>query len=234
MPPPPKLAVLAQLRLALAACGRPAEDDAPAVIGTGVVSLDRRLPTGGVPRGSLVEWLGERAGSGAETLALVLAREACRDRGVLVVIDPRREFYPPAAVAWGVAAERQVVVHPADDAAALWAADQALRNPAVAAVWLRRDRLRPTDARRLQLAAEASSAVGLLLRPMSARGQPSWADVQLAVEPRPAGHGRRLRVTVTRCRGGPAGGVADVELDDINGNPCEGDNHATHRVPAAE
>jgi len=227
---PSKAAVLLQLRTAIAACEQPGNDREGPAVDTTLAKLDRLLPAGGVPRGSLVELIGE----GAETPALMLAREACRDRGVLVVIDPRREFYPPAAVAWGLAAERQVVVHPADDAAALWAADQALRNPAVAAVWLRRDRLRSHDARRLQLAAEAGSAVGLLLRPMDVRGQPSWADVQLAVEPRPTGRGRRLRVTVTRCRGGPAGGVADVELDDINGCPCEGSDHETHRVPAAE
>ena len=44
-----------------------------------------------------MEWLSEGTGSGAATLALIAAREACRAGGVLAVLDAERSFYPPAA-----------------------------------------------------------------------------------------------------------------------------------------
>src|SRR5580698_5983383 len=54
---------------------------------TGCAALDRLLPGAGLRRGTLVEWLAPGAGSGATTLALIAAREACRQGGVLAVLD---------------------------------------------------------------------------------------------------------------------------------------------------
>ena len=102
--------------------------------------------------------------------------------GVLVVIDRRQTFYPPAAAAWGIDLDRLIVVHPQNARDELWAAVQALRSPAVAAMWATIDRLDSRAFRRLQLAAQAGRTLGVLVRPASARGQPSWADVTLEVE----------------------------------------------------
>lgn len=74
-----------------------------------------------------MEWLGVGSGGGSQTLALVAAREACRDGKSLVVVDRTRRFYPPAAAAWGIDLSRLIVVHPASEADELWAIDQALR-----------------------------------------------------------------------------------------------------------
>ena len=60
----------------------------------------------------------------------------------------------------------------------LWALDQALRCPGVSAVWTWIDRLDPPAFRRLQLAAETGRTLGLLVRPASVRGRPTWSDVQ--------------------------------------------------------
>jgi protein ImuA len=224
--------LLARLRSDIAACERPGcVPDRPA-IPTGLPSLDRVLPLGGIRRGALVELLDARSGCGAETVAAVLTRAACRPGEAVVVVDPDRQFYPPALAAWGVPLGRLVVVHAADDADALWAADQALRCPAVGAVWLRRDRLAPHDARRLQLAAEDGGTLGVLFRPDRVRGRSTWADVQLAVGPRPAVRGRRLRVEVTRCRGGAAGAAVEVEFDDGSGGAREVVSRETPHVPA--
>jgi protein ImuA len=200
-----------------------------AVVSTGIAALDRVLPLGGIARGSLVEFLEEQPGSGAESIAAVLARQV--GRGATVVVDPQRQFYPPAAAAWGWDLGRLVVVRPADDAEALWVADQALRSRAVGVVWLRRERLKPHDFRRLALAAESGEAIGIVFRPARVRGLPTWADVQLSVEPRPTAQGRRMRVEVTRCRGGTAGQTAEVELDDVSG--FEVDHHETLPLPGS-
>lgn len=224
--------LLERLRDGIAACERGASRTERQTISTGWPVLDRLLPSGGVRRGALVELIDERAGCGAESLAASLAASTCRVTGTAVVVDRDGTFHPPALAAWGVAFGRMIVVRAAGDSDALWAADQALRCSAVAVVWLRIDRLTPHDFRRLQLAAEEGGALGILFRPARARGQPSWADVQMVVEPRPSARGRRLRVDVTRCRGGTGGQAAIVEFDGTNGGVLGDGHRETLPVPA--
>src|SRR5436190_6466092 len=152
--------------------GRPPENERP--ISTGSAALDRLLPAGGLRRGTLVEYLTATAGSGAGTLALAAAREACREGRAFVALDwptPARSasegirfghFYPPAAAAWGIDLSAMLVLRPTNDADALWALDQALRCPGVGAVWAACERLDVRDFRRLRLAAECGGTVGLL------------------------------------------------------------------------
>ncbi|HEX5104665.1 MAG TPA: hypothetical protein VFV87_12680, partial [Pirellulaceae bacterium] len=141
----------------------PLADDRP--LSTGSPALDALLPGGGLRRGSLVEYLSPGAGSGTGSLALCAAREACAEGRALVVVDRRRTFYPPAAVTWGFDLANLLMLQPADDAAELWAIDQALRCPGVGAVYAPCGALDVRDFRRLQLAAEAGGTLGILLRP---------------------------------------------------------------------
>jgi protein ImuA len=206
-----------------------------AAVSTGTKELDRLLPQWGLCRGTVVEWLGKVSSSGAQTLALLAGREACRDGKSLLVVDRARRFYPPAAAAWGIDLARLIVVHPANEADELWAIDQALRCRGIGAVWAQRDKLDGRDFRRLALAAESGETLGLLIRPAQVRGQPSWAQVQLLVSPRPSASGRRLRVEVTRCRGGPPGRTVELEIDEWTGHIGAEHRHETHFVrPAAE
>ena len=173
-----------------------------AVFSCGAEAIDRLLPGGGLRHGMLIEWVGaqenSRAGerqsgrsycstalplccSSTATLGLLAAREACREGGVLVVVDRAQTFYPPAAAAWGIDLERLIVVHPQNGRDELWAAVQALRSPVVAALWANIERLDSRAFRRLQLAAEAGRTLGALVRPSGTRGQPTWADVRLEV-----------------------------------------------------
>jgi protein ImuA len=207
--------LLTRLREEISACGRPGQGDR-SIVPTGWPALDRVLPGGGIRRGSLVELLDERAGCGAETIAAMLTRTVCQTPGVVVIVDRDGQFYPPALAAWGVAFDRLIVARAADDADALWAADQALRSRGAVAVWLRADRLTPPDYRRLQLSAAEGGAVGVLFRPVRARGQPTGADVQLAVEPRPSSRGRTLHIEVTRCRSGSPGSAAEICIHEDN------------------
>jgi protein ImuA len=160
------------------------------VVSSGCGALDALLPEGGWRRGTLVEWLSGAAGSGAGALALMVARQAAVPMpedpaagGVVVVVDRQRRFYPPAAAALGIDLQRLLVVRPNGSADEIWALDQVLRCPGVAAVWAPIERLDEQAFRRLQLAAESSGCLGLLLRPLRVRGQPSWSHLQLLVEP---------------------------------------------------
>ena len=195
---------------------------------TGCAQLDRLFPDGGVARGTLVEWLAEDAGSGAMWLALVAAREACHGYGPLVVIDGRGTFYPPAAAGMGIDLERLIVVRPTTARDETWALDQSLRCQEVGAVVCLTDRLHQRTARRLQLAAEGSGGVGLLVRPASARSEPCWAEVRLLVEPRAGTTGRRLEIELLKTRGTVASeldgqselagqGRLELEIDDETG-----------------
>jgi protein ImuA len=227
--------LLARLRDEIATRERGGESTDRTVVRTGWPALDGLLPRGGIRRGSLVELLAHGSGSGAETLAAMLTRAVSHHPGVVVVVDQAGEFYPPALAAWDVSYEQLVVVRPANDADALWAADQALRSRAASIVWLWRDRLAAHDFRRLQLSAEEGGAVGLLLRPAARARQPTWAEVQLAVEPRPSTRDRRLRIELTRCRGGTPGSAVEIEFDDVTGATRESTRHEAPRLftPAA-
>jgi hypothetical protein len=100
----------------------------------------------------------------------------------LVVIDCDGDFYPPAAVAMGADLQRLIVIRTPKPADAFWAADQALRCRAVGAVVATRMVLDGTRSRRLQLAAEASGALGLALAPAKNARPSTFAAVRLRVE----------------------------------------------------
>jgi protein ImuA len=183
-------------------------------IHSGAAALDNILPRRGFRRGSLVEWLGS-AGGGATTLAAIAAREACRDGRALVVVDVARRFYPPAAAMLGILLESLIVICPGRRDLG-WALNQTLACPAVGAVLCWPDTLDGRAFRRLQLSAEVGGGLGLLVRPATVAGSPSWADVRLLVEGAASESDRRFRVTLLRCRGAIAGQAVELELDDEN------------------
>jgi protein ImuA len=168
-----------------------------------------------IRRGTLVEYLAE-SGSGATALALMTAREACREGGALVVIDRSRTFYPPAAAAFGLNQDT-ILIRPHSRKDELWALNQTLRCPGVGAMLCWPDQLEERAFRGLQIAAENGGSVGLFIRPTKVRGQPAWSDMQLLVEALPSEKLRRLRIEVVRSRCGHEGASAAVELDDETG-----------------
>ncbi len=189
----------------------------------GGAALDRLLPQGGLPPAAVTEWIAAAPGGGARLLAMLAAAEIVKARrGWLVVVDSAGSFYPPAALSLGIDPDRIVWVRPHDRSDQVWAIDQALRCPAVAAVWSPLGAwLDDRDARRFQLAAEAGNTVGLLVRPAAVMGQPSFAEIRwhvrgvapvnAALSQNPpqtelpslqAMRGRVLQATLARCRGG--------------------------------
>jgi len=167
---------------------------------TGLWPLDERLPHGGLPCGAITELYADFAGVGSMTLALRLAgrcaegrdegtkgrrdeeeRSRGTDHGPIVVVDTYGDFYPPAVVPFGIALDRLLVLRVRHEKDALWAAEQSLRCAAVAAVVAPLERIDDRDSRRLQLAAETSGCVGIVLRPMHRRTK-SFAAVQMWVE----------------------------------------------------
>ena len=186
-------------------CLEPADTEvrtARAILPSGFRGIDRLLPAGGIGSGTLIEWIGEPA-SGVATLAFAVAGRLRGARppgtaGPIVVVDRPGRFHPPAVMPWlegplvgkpktaAAATGALVVVRPSRDEDELWAIDQALRCPGLSAVVAWPERVSSTSLRRWQLAARGSGTVGLLVRPVRARREPSWAEARLNVSAVPA------------------------------------------------
>ena len=166
-----------------------------------------------LPNGCLIEWLAEGPGAGLATLAW-MTLQSLRREAMLVVIDSRREFYAPSVIPLGVDLRRIVWLRPQTTNDALWALEQTLRTREVGGVLCDIERFTANQFRRIQLAAEAGETCGMLLRPVSVRRQPTWAEARLLVTPQPLGNeeSRRWRVEVLRAKGRFSGNVIQVEL----------------------
>lgn len=189
---------------------------------SGCAALDRLLPGNGFRQGSLIEWLGDGSGSGVSLLALTAARQLQRGGRMLAVVDSQNRFYPPAAQAWGIDLEKTIVIRPANERDELWSLDQALRCNHLAAVVAWPRRVDHYTFRRLQLAAEESGNVGLLVRPASVMREPTWSDVRLLISPRPSSDKKfsaawQLNVRLLRCRGRFGEGQVRVEINELTG-----------------
>ncbi|MBV1798961.1 ImuA family protein [Siccirubricoccus sp. G192] len=187
-------------------------------------AIDQGLPGGGLARAAAHEVLAADPGAAAGFCAMLLARAARplegTPLGAVVWIAAEPEAWPPGLARFGLSPADLVLVrapHPDDG---LWAMEESLRCPGVAGALLVLPELDLTAARRLQLAAEAGGAIGLLLRPDSEAAGDSaaltrWRVGALAGAGTPLAAGRTLaegaahglgdprwQLDLLRCRGG--------------------------------
>ncbi len=174
---------------------------------SGFAALDELLPGGGWPQGALTEILIDHEGAGALRLIMPALARLSREGRWLAWIAPPHIPYAPALAAYGVDLSRVLVVHPRADMDAQWAVEQALRSGTCGAVlaWSRLANER--SLRRLQLAAEAGNAWGVLFRSTWAASQSSPAALRLRVEPLPGA----TEVRILKRRGGWPTGPVRVE-----------------------
>jgi protein ImuA len=214
----------------------------------GIAALDRVLPGGGLARGTLHEILGmggdEEDGALAAAFAAgILGRLAAADDGMVLWCLPRTDLYGPGLAAHGLDPARLVLVRAPRNAEILWAMEEGLRAPSIAAVVGEVGSLAAVASRRLQLAAERSGITAFLLRRWRDGGQAArerslpnaavtrWRIAALPSQPPPipspasggglgwgCGVGRpRWWVELLRCRGGePA--CWEVEEADATGH----------------
>lgn len=210
--------VLRELRAKVGCVDSPA--NSIETLSTGSDAINHLLPRVGLRLDAITEWVAEADGSGAAALSMITVATHLRSphaHGPVVVVCGQNDFYPPAAVALGVPAERIVWVRPIRHADMVWAIDQALRCESVAAVWAHVGaNLDDRDARRFQLAAETGRTPGLFVRPAAVRGRPSFADVRLHVQTKLSTDslGRVMNVTLDRSRGAAVGRSVWVQIDD--------------------
>lgn len=164
--------------------------------------------------GALVEWLSPGLGSGGMMLAVMACLKWASQGRRVVMIDPEKEFYPPA-----IPMHRSLlIVRPGNPRELLWTWEQVLRCRAVGACVGRIDRAPEKAFRRLSLAAERAEVMGMILRAESAREEPSWVEARLLVEPRSFSESsssfRPLRLSLLRARGVMGGSSVEVCWDE--------------------
>jgi protein ImuA len=200
--------------------GRSGGGSVAGVVPLGVPALDAVLPGGGLARGALHEIVAAAEDGAAAGFAAALIARLAGPAG-MVLWCGAAGLYGPGLARVGLAPERLVLVEVTRPAERLWALEEALRTPglAVAIAELpagRAGALDLTASRRLQLAAEATGAIGLVLHlladPKASIG-PSAAVTRWRVasvpsgppfDPVPRDFGlmrARWRVTLERCRG---------------------------------
>ena len=133
----------------------------------GVPEIDALLPGGGLALGCLHEVAGAAPGDDGAAIgfaALLLSRITGQP-GRILWLSQRRDLYPPGLAMLGLAPEPLILVMVRHDREVLWAMEEALRCPGLAAVLGEVREIDLVASRRLQLAAEKHGAAALLLRP---------------------------------------------------------------------
>ncbi|MFI0849424.1 ImuA family protein [Mesorhizobium sp. IMUNJ 23232] len=194
------------------------------VLPFGLADLDQHLPAGGLAHGALHEIAG--GGNGAvdgAAAALFAAGIAARTKGKVLWCVARQDLFAPALARAGLSPDRVIFVEAGDEKSVLACFEEGLRHSGLGAVVAELARLPMTASRRLQLAAETSSGIGLAIRrwrrPADATdfGQSTasvtrWRVSVLPSRPLPVpGVGRaRWRLELIRCRGAES---ADFEVE---------------------
>jgi protein ImuA len=233
-----RTAQLDSLRRQVRALERGADTPPPRVARLGARALDERLPGGGLAAAGLHEVLPARTewddGAALGFALALLGRLAGLHPGPVLWATRRPDIYPPALTAFGLTPERLLLARTGSDEDTLWALEEGLRCPDLAAVCGEATEIDATAARRLQLAAETVGRPCLLLqRRQTTPRRAAAANPALTrwrVESAPSTRGpdtaramRNLvgnpawRVELLRCRGGrPA--AFELEWDHATGD----------------
>lgn len=184
------------------------------VLGFGIDAIDARLPGGGLALGAVHE---VTDGSHGASAGLFAAGIAARTRGQVLWCVARPDLFAPALAQAGLAADRVIHVEAGDDKTVLACAEEGLRHGGLGAVVAESGKLSLIASRRLQLAAEGSPTLGVILRrwrrdkDAAEFALPTAAMTRWRVTPAPScplpvpGLGRALwKLELVRARGGQA------------------------------
>ena len=202
--------------------GRAGGDDAEPVARIGIPAIDQVLPAGGLARGALHEAMG--AGPDTEHAAaatLFMAGLLARMDGPVLWVLRQADLFAPGLAAAGLSPDRIIFAEAGRDVLA--AMEEGLRHRGlVSVVGEVVGRLTLVASRRLQLAAEQSGILAVVLRRSQGFDDPVLSEPTAAVTrwrvtalpsppalphaPATPGLGRaRWRLELLRCRGGEPG-----------------------------
>lgn len=138
---------------------------AKTILPFGITEIDEHLPGGGLAYGALHEFAGGGAGAvDGAAAALFVAGIAARTKGKVVWCLVRPDLFAPALAQVGLHPDRVIYVEAIKEEYVLEACEEALRFGGLGAVVAETVRLPMVISRRLQLAAEGSATIGLIIR----------------------------------------------------------------------
>jgi len=180
---------------------RPGEN----TVDTGYAALNQLLPNGGWPLRAVVELNVEAWGNGELQLLLPLIKRLTADQTRVAMVAPPYQPYAPALVQAGVSLPYLVVVDTREDTRnkknrsnknTWWCAEKLLAHDQCGLVLVWPRPTHPVQVRRLQLAADASNSLGVILH----CGRPLDTPVGLRLKVGRSTEG--ISVTLTKSRYG--------------------------------
>ncbi|MDT7934668.1 MAG: damage-inducible protein [Sphingomonadaceae bacterium] len=223
----PPLNLIADLRARVAALESPSARGGCGVLPFGVPVLDRALPDGGLRLGATHEIREGGPGAAqahAAAATLFAAAAAARTDKPVLWVTPARDLFAPGLAGVGLHPDRLIVVEARSATGVLGLIEEGLRCPALGTVVGEARSVSLAQSRRLQLAAEASGVMALMLLRWSAADAPSAAQTRwrvACVQSAPLGMpgvGRaRWQVELLRCRG-TEGAMFTMEAADAQGH----------------
>ena len=190
------------------------------VVATGHARLDAELPGGGWPMGTLSEVLHDGAGIGEVSFLCAALARASQGGRLLAWVNAPYLPYAPALAQAGILLDRCLVIRPVTREDALWAAEQALKSGACAAVMLWMERFAEEYAwlRRLQMAAETGRTMAVLFRSTAAERHSTPSHLRIVLS-RDRGV---LKARIPKRRGPPL----------IQAIPCSGSRSSSPTFPS--
>ena len=148
-------------------------------IASGWDALDKELPGGGWPCGSLAEVLSPQPSVLEWRLIGPAIRHVVATDRQVVVIGPPKHPHLPGLAHEGLDQRHLVWIQAEAPAERLWATEQLIKSNAAGAIiaWL--PQARQEQIRRLQISAQASDGLVLLFRPEPAQHEASAAPLRL-------------------------------------------------------
>jgi cell division inhibitor SulA len=165
---------------------------------SGFVALDRELPGGGWPQGSLTELLLDHQGIGELRLVLPALKRLVQAGQWIALIAPPHVPYAPAFAGHGIDPGRVVVIDTAEEKNRWWSAEQVLRANSTGALLFWPRAVGDAQTRRLQLAAQESESLAFVFTGTARAAQPSPAPLRIRLSRAE----EKLRIDVFKRRGG--------------------------------
>ncbi|QFY60432.1 damage-inducible mutagenesis protein [Rhizobium grahamii] len=184
----------------------------------GISEIDEHLPGGGLSYGALHEFAGGAAGTvDGAAAALFAAGVAARTKGKVIWCLTRPDLFFPALAQAGLHPDRVIFVEADREEDVLASMEEALSFGGLGAVVAELVRLPMTASRRLQLAAEKTGTMGLVVRRW--RRQTEASDFG-----QPTASSTRWRVSVLPSEALPVPGVGRarwlLELMRVKAGEC--------------
>jgi protein ImuA len=177
-------------------------------VSSGFAELDRELPGGGWPQGSLTELLVDNEGIGELRLLLPALERVSRPGAWIALVAPPHLPYAPAFARAGIDPGRVAVIEVDQEKDRWWAAEQVLRSDSAGALLFWPQSINDARLRRLAVATQDIATLAFLFAGAERVALPSSASLRIRL----SGTGKALRLDIFKRRGGVTGKPLQIDV----------------------